>query len=127
MEKIRKIQWRYCFQALLVAVIAAIVCIILGQKTIAKGLLLGAIFSTINFNIMAKLNPLKLGKSKYKAGSFASISIFLRLGILSIPLVFSIKSASINFFAVVIGLFFVQLMIMLDHFVVNRLPVVRKI
>ncbi len=127
MEEIRKIQWRYCSQALWIAVVAAIICILLGQKTIAKGLLLGVVFSTINFIIMAKLNPLKLGKSKCKAGFFASISIFLRLGILSIPLVFSIKSASINFFAVVIGLFFVQLMIMLDHFVVNRLPVVRKI
>ncbi len=126
MEEIRKLQWRYCSHALWIAVIAAIICILLGQKTIAKGLILGAVFSTINFTIMAKLTSLKLGKSRIKAGSYAAISIFLRLGLLSIPLVFSIKSASVNFIAVVIGLFFVQLMIMLDHFVVNRLPVVRK-
>ena len=127
MEEIREIQWRYCSHALWIAVFAAIICILLGQKTIAKGLLLGAVFSTVNFTIMAKLTSLKLGKSRRKAGFFAFISIFLRLGILTIPLVFSIKTASINFFAVVTGLFFVQLMIMLDHFLVNRLPVARKI
>ena len=99
---------------------------LLDQKIIAKGLLIGTIFSAINFTILAVLTPMKLGRSKYKAGFLAFLSIVLRLGILAVPLVFSIKNASTNFFAVVAGLFFVQLMIMFDHFVINPLSAVRK-
>ena len=55
------------------AVIVGIACILLGQKAVAKGLLLGAIFSTINFSLMARLNLLKLGQSQFRAGFWAGL------------------------------------------------------
>ncbi|MBW1918703.1 MAG: hypothetical protein DRH11_07245 [Deltaproteobacteria bacterium] len=125
MKEVKEAKRKYCSQALLAAVIVAVVAIILGQRAIARGVLLGAIFSTINFSVMAMLNPLKIGKSKYKAGSFAFLSLFLRMAILAIPLVISAKNTSVNFFAVVVGIFFVQLVILLDQFVMNRFSLVR--
>ncbi len=111
---------------MMMAVCVAVIFIILGEKAIAKGFLLASIFSVINFSLMVELNPLKSGRSQTRASLFALLSILLRYLILAVPLIISIKSDSLNFIASVVGLFAVQLVIMFNQFIINRLILARK-
>ena len=114
MKAIKDIQKRYCSQALIIAIVVALVSIILGEKSVGKGFLLGTIFSIINFIILGQLIPLRLAKSRSMASVLAFISIFLRLVILAIPLIISLKADVVDFIGVVIGLFMVQLTILFN-------------
>ena len=120
MEEIKDIQKKYCSQAIYVGITVAVICLIIGQKPIGKGFLLGTLFSIINFIIMARLIPFKLLKSRSKASLFAFFSIFIRLGIMSVPLIISIKTDSFDFIGVVPGLFMIQLIIFFNHLILDR-------
>jgi hypothetical protein len=100
-----------------VAIIAGILFILAGQQPLGKGLVLGAIFSVVNFVLMGETLPLRLGKSKGKAFSLALGSIFFRYALLAIPLVVAIKFDQFNILATVLGLFMIQLVILGDHFI----------
>jgi len=127
MDEIRSIQKKYCSQTLLMAICVAVIFILLGYKPIGKGFLLSSIFSVINFMLMAQFSPMKLGKSRVKANSAALFSVILRYAILAIPLIIAIKMSSLNFFAVAVGLFAVQLVIVLDQVILKRFPLMRKV
>jgi len=126
MEEIKEIQKKYCSQALIFAIAVALILIILGEKPAGKGFLIGTLFSIVNFIIMGQLIPMKLAKSRSKASILALISIFLRFAILAVPLIISLKIESVGFIGVVIGLFMVQLTILFNHLVLNRLSFTRK-
>lgn len=128
MKEIKDIQKKYCSQAMFFAIIGAVVLIILGQKAIGKGLVLGTIFSIINFVIMGQIIPFKLARShsRPKAGILSLGSIFFRFAILSVPLIISVKIDAIHLIGVVIGLFMVQLTLLFDHLILNRFPLIRK-
>ena len=51
---------------MMVAVIAGIFLVFIGHQPIGKGLVLGAIFSVVNFVLMGETLPMRLGKSKRK-------------------------------------------------------------
>ena len=118
----RDIQKKYCSQAMIAAIVAALVLIMFGEKSIGKGLVLGSLFSIINFIIMGQFIPLRLAQSqsKSKASAIAFVSIFLRFAILAIPLIISIKVNAVHFAGVVIGLFMVQLLMLFDQLILNR-------
>jgi hypothetical protein len=118
----RDIQKKYCSQAMIAAIVAALVLIMFGEKSIGKGLVLGSLFSIINFIIMGQFIPLRLAQSqsKSKASAIAFVSIFLRFAILAIPLIISIKVDAVHFAGVVIGLFMVQLLMLFDQLILNR-------
>ena len=120
MEEISDIQKKYCSQAMIIAIAAAMVLIILGEKPIGKGLVLGTLFSVLNFIIMGYLISFKLASSRVKATSLAFISIFFRFGLLALPLIFSAKSEAVHFVGVAVGLFMIQLTILINHLVFNR-------
>ncbi|MBN1851047.1 MAG: ATP synthase subunit I [Deltaproteobacteria bacterium] len=127
MEEIKQTQKKYCSQAMFFAIAMFIVFLLLGEKAIGKGFLLGTLFSVINFVVMGQLMPLYLGKKTHsKASAFALVSILLRFAILAVPLVISLKISSIHFIGVVIGLFTVQLAILFDQIIINRLHIMRK-
>ena len=126
MEEIKRLQKKYCSQAMMMSILVAVAFIFLGHKAIGKGLVLASIFSVINFSLMARFSPLTLRKSQTRARAIALFSIILRYAILSIPLIISIKTNSLNFIAVAIGLFSVQLVIIFDQVIVNRLALTRK-
>jgi len=127
MKEIKDIQKSYCSQALIVAIAVSVLLIILGEKAIGKGFLLGTLFSIINFVIMGQLIPLKLVESRFKASALALISIFFRFAILAVPLIISLKFHTVHFIGVVIGLFMVQLIILFNHLILNRSTFVRKV
>ncbi len=86
-----------------------------GQEPVGKGFLLGTVFSIVNFVLMGETIPLRLGNTKRKTFLVALGSIYFRYIILAIPLIMAIKFEQFSLFAVIIGLFLVQLLIIADH------------
>ena len=102
-----------------VAIIAGLVLVVIGQQPIGKGLVLGAIFSVVNFVLMGETLPMRLGKSKRRTVTIALGSIMFRYVLLAIPLVVAIKFDQFNVFATILGIFMIQLVILGDHFFVG--------
>lgn len=112
---VRETEKKYCSRAMVVAIIGGLVFILADQKPIGKGLILGAIFSVINFVIMGEMLPWKMGKSKKKTLFLSLGSIFSRYLLLAIPLLVAIRFSQIHLIPTLIGIFLVQLMILTDH------------
>lgn len=115
MEALRQTQKKYCSRAITTAIFAGFFCIILGQEPVGKGLILGTIFSIVNFILMGETLPMKLGKSKGKAALASLGSIFVRYIILAVPLIIGIKYEQYNIFAVIVGIFFIQIVILAEQ------------
>ena len=119
MESIRQTQKKYCSRAIMAAIFAGLVFILAGQEPIGKGLILGTIFSIINFIVMGEMLPLKIGKSKNKTFFLSLASIFSRYVLLAIPLLIAFKFDQYNLISVVIGIFMVQLFILAEQIFIN--------
>lgn len=112
---IAETQKRYGTTSMMAAIVIGILFILLGHKAQAKGLILGSIFSVLNFVLMGEILPLLVGPSR-KRSSFMSLgSIVVRHGLLAVPLIMALKLEWLDFAATVCGLFMVQVMIMGDH------------
>ncbi|OEU68320.1 MAG: hypothetical protein BBJ57_03525 [Desulfobacterales bacterium PC51MH44] len=115
MESIRQTQKKYCSAAIVVAIFAGLLFILADQKPIGKALILGTVFSIINFILMGETLPFRIGKSKNKTFFISLGSIYFRYIILAVPLIMAIKLEQFHLFAVIIGIFLVQLVIIADH------------
>ena len=100
------------------AIFIGLVMILAGHKPVGKGLILGSLFSVINFVLMGETLPVKMGKSKQKAFIFSLGSILFRYLLMAIPLFLAIKMEQFSLIASICGLFMVQLMILADHLIV---------
>ena len=118
METIRETQKKYCTGAIIVAIFIGLFFILAGQKPVGKGLILGTIFSIINFIIMGETLPLRIGKSNNKTFFFSLGSIFFRYILLAVPMIIAVKFEQYNFISVIFGIFMIQLFILADHFVI---------
>lgn len=114
-EGIRETQKKYCSRAMVVAIVGGMILILAGQKGLGKGLVLGAIFSVLNFIVMGEMLPLRMGKTKGPAIVTALISVGLRYVLLAVPLVIAIKFDQIDIITAAIGIFMIQLVIVSDH------------
>ena len=114
MESIRQIQKKYCSKAMTTAIIAGFVLILAGQNAVAKGLVLGTIFSIINFILMGETLPLKLGKSPLKTFVWSLLSLLMRYALMAIPLIVAIKFSQFNLMAAICGIFLVQAVILAE-------------
>ena len=121
LNEVGQVQRRICWWATSIAIVSALLFIIFQEKAIAKGILLGTLFSIINFILMGKSIPLALGQTRSKAGVIGLASILGRYFLLAIPMIIAIKSTSINFVAVVVGIFAVQIVTLFDYLVVRSL------
>jgi len=115
MEAIRQTQKKYGSRAMAAAIVIGFSFMVAGYIPIGKGLVLGALFSVINFVLLGETLPMKLGRSRRSAFFFSLGSLFFRLAIMAVPLVVAIRYAQFNLFAVIPGLLMVQAVIMLDH------------
>lgn len=115
MESIRQTQKKYCTRAITAAIFAGFLLILAGQKPVGKGLILGTFFSILNFILMGQTLPLRIGKSKGKTFMLALGSIYFRYIILAVPLIVAIKLEQFNLFAVIFGIFLVQIVILADY------------
>ena len=116
MEAIRQTQKKYCSRALITAIALGGFLILIGQRPVGKGFILGTIFSIINFILIGETLPFRLGKAKGKTVLIALVSIFLRFGLMAVPLILAIKFDQFNLLAVILGIFAVQVMIIVDQF-----------
>ncbi len=80
-----------------------------------KGLVLGTIFSVLNFVLMGESLPYRLGKTKRKTFFVSLGSIYFRYIFLAIPLIIAIKSEEFNLFSVIVGVFAVQMVLLAEH------------
>jgi hypothetical protein len=115
MEVLRQTQKKYSSRAITAAIFAGFFLILIGQKAMGKGLILGTVFGIVNFILMGETLPLRLGKSKNKTYLFSFGSIFFRYFIVAVPLVMAIKLEQYNLFSTMIGIFFVQFFILAEH------------
>lgn len=114
---VRKSMHRYCSIALIAAAAAGSAMMVLGLRPMGKGLILGAVFSVINFILMATALPIRIGLGRKKALLFSLGSIQIRYALMAVPLVISLKLRQ-DLFAVstvAVGLFMVQLAILGDQ------------
>ncbi|OQY59580.1 MAG: hypothetical protein B6245_05975 [Desulfobacteraceae bacterium 4572_88] len=98
-----------------VAIIVGFLLIAADQRPMGKGLILGTIFSVINFVLMGETIPMRMGRTRGKAFFVSLGSIFFRYFLIAIPLFMAIRMEQLNLFAVIAGIFSVQLMIFPDH------------
>lgn len=108
-------QKRYGTTTMMAAIFTGLLFILAGHKAQAKGLILGSIFSVLNFVLMGEILPLIVGPSRKKSSFISFGSIVVRHGLLAVPLVLALKMEGLNFTTTVIGLFMVQIIIMGDH------------
>ena len=118
MESVRETQKKYCSLAVVAAILIGFVMILAGQRPVGKGLILGTLFSVINFVLMGETLPVSAGKSRPKAFLFSLSSILFRYLLMAIPLFLAVKMDQFNLVASICGLFMVQLMILADHLIV---------
>jgi len=113
--EISEIQKKYCSRAMLFCLVVAVILIVFGAKPMAKGLILGTIFSIINFVLMGLMLPFRLNKARKKTFWVSLGSIWFRYIILALPLIIAFYSESFAFFAAAAGLFMIQFTILVHH------------
>ncbi|HDI60204.1 MAG TPA: hypothetical protein ENF48_07625 [Desulfobacteraceae bacterium] len=108
-ETLRDIQKRYASRALYVAMALGVCLMVAGFKPLGKGLILGALFSGLNFVL---LGALITRRTAGMGGRLAGVA--LRLALMAVPLVTAVNLPSIDLLGVVPGLFSVPVLILLD-------------
>jgi hypothetical protein len=116
MEAIREVQKRYCSAALAVAVPLALSFVFVGMKPAGKGLVLGALFSILNFVLMGQALPLRLGRTRTASIAVSFGSLGFRYLLLAIPLIVALRVESFHPVTTVFGIFMIQIVILADHF-----------
>ena len=122
MDPVRQAQKKYGTRAMTVSIVAALVLIVVGYKPIAKGLVLGTIFSVVNFVLIGQTLPLRMSQSKSKSSLLSLASIVFRFALMAIPLVMGVKMEQFNIAATICGLFMIQLVILADQILKPRVP-----
>jgi len=113
----REAQKKYCFRAFTAAILIGGGLIFAGFPALGKGLIAGALFSVLNFILIAESLPYKLGKSRRMASAVSLGWILLRYALMAVPLVLALRFHQFHPLAAAVGLFFVQIAILFDHFV----------
>ena len=125
MDAVKQAQKKYTTLALTLSIGVGLLFILMGQKPVGKGLILGAIFSVLNFILMGKTITLRLGKSKRKTFSISMGSIILRYLLLAIPLIAALRFKQFNLVAAILGIFMIQFVILSEH-LLALIPSLRK-
>ena len=122
MEAVRDTQKKFGSRALVTAIVLGFALILAGFKPLGKGLVLGTVFSILNFVLMGALLPLRLNRSKRQTTVFSMSSILVRYTLLAIPLILAFKIDSFDLWGVTAGLFMIQFMILTDS-IINAVPI----
>jgi hypothetical protein len=122
-ETLKQLQKHYCSAAILIAIAGALLLILIGYKPMGRGLVLGTLFSIINFLLMAYSIQVRLGKHQNRATLSALVSLWLRFGVMAVPLIVALSFDSYHIATTVMGLFMVQFVILLEglkNFFLNK-------
>lgn len=109
------IQKKYGSRSLVLSIGAGLLFLAVGQKEICRGLVLGGVFSAVNFALMGQFLRYRLIDNRKAAIRRSFVSLLLRYLLLAIPLVLAVQSERFNLPATVVGIFMVQLVILIEH------------
>lgn len=115
MIPVRDVQKKYCSRAMILAIVVGGVFFLIGRTEFMKGLILGTLFSIVNFVLMGESLPHRLNKSRSKVFIVVLGSIALRYTLLAVPLILALKFEQYHFIAAVIGVFMIQIVIFIEH------------
>ena len=115
MESVKQTQKKYGSRAIWIAIIVGLCFFLAGYKPVGKALVLGTIFSVINFVLIGQALPLQIGKSKGKTIFFSLGSIFFRYILMAVPIVVAVKFEQFDLVGAIVGLFMIQFVILADH------------
>jgi hypothetical protein len=100
--------------ALVLAVGVAFVLVLTGHKPEAKGVALGALFSLINFQIMARALASRIQRQGRAGKVYGFGWILLRMAVMAVPLVIAAKIDQVSLLATAAGLFAIQAVLFLE-------------
>lgn len=106
---------RYGSLALTLAVVSGGLLMLSGHVSLGKGLILGALFSIVNFVLMAVALPLRIGRGRGPSALVSLASIAVRYALLAAPLIFAFNHLQFAVSSTAAGLFMVQLSILLEQ------------
>jgi hypothetical protein len=115
MESISQTQKKYGSRAMVTAIVVAFILILAGLKPAGKGLVLGTIFSVINFVLIGHTIPLRLSQTKRKIFFISLGSIFFRYALMAVPLIVAVKFEQLDLPAAIFGIFMIQFVILADY------------
>ena len=115
MNAANQIQKKFGSRAMIVAIVIAFILILADLKPAGKGLVLGTIFSVINFVLIGQSLHLRLFQPKRATFLISLGSIFFRFAILAVPLVLAVNFEQFDLPATILGIFMIQLIILADQ------------
>jgi hypothetical protein len=117
MESVKATQKKYGSRALWIAIIIGLGFFLGGLKPVGKGIILGTVFSVVNFILIGKALPLRIGNPKRKTFFLSLGSIFFRYLLMALPIIVAVKFEQFNLVAAIVGLFMIQFVILADHLI----------
>jgi hypothetical protein len=106
---------RYCSRAMAAAILIGAALIFGGQPAWGKGLIAGALFSILNFILMAEALPHRMRESRPRAAVISLGWLLLRYCLMAVPMILALVYHRFHPAAAAIGLFSVQLVILTEH------------
>jgi len=97
------------------AIFAGLFFIIAGYKPIAKGLILGTLFSVLNFVLMGETLALRVSPSRARSSVLSMGTAMFRYLLLALPLIVAVRNDTFDLVSTVIGIFMIQLLVLGDH------------
>ena len=105
-------------QTLWLTIVVSLVALVLGHKSVTKGIILGGLFSVLDFKLLARSLPRSIHST---SRAKLTANRLLRLLIMAIPLVLAFKFPTyINFIAAAVGLFLVKITIFLRYVIFKK-------
>ncbi|MCB2169311.1 MAG: ATP synthase subunit I [Deltaproteobacteria bacterium] len=114
MESIRHLQRRYCGGALTVAVVLSAGCCLAGWPAMTRGLIIGSLFSALNFALLGKTMMRKLTAPRRGGGLITLVAQLGRYLLWAVPVVIAVKLPPVDLPATIAGLFMVPICIVTD-------------
>ena len=120
MNEIIKFKRIIVYQILITAALVAAGALAFGYQAAAKGFVLGSLASVVNFLIMVRQAPKKLGQSRNKATAQSLAGLGLRMVILAAPLAAAFKIPGFSVIWTALGIFNLQFSIVIYGLVIER-------
>ena len=114
MESIRYLQRRYCGGALTLAVILSVGSYLAGWPAVTRGLIVGSLFSALNFALLGKTMARKLADPRRGGGLITLVAQLGRYLLWAVPVVIAVKLPPVDLPATIAGLFMVPIFIIAD-------------
>jgi len=92
-------------RALICALLVASFSLFFGWESVARGFGLGALFSVVNFKMLAMSVYRRLARQKKGLTLEAMLSFWLRYGLLAVPIILAAKLPQIDLVSTIVGLF----------------------